>query len=121
MTRSIKGRSKMPSILGDECKQVMHQVLVQFNIPVIWHTQKHNAPSEVHSISFSCFEPDATHDMLDDAIIGTVIQRNFEKGERAEDDEGSSIVVLANERTKDDIHESRRWYDALRVAFWFHH
>ena len=73
MTRSIEGRNEMESILRDERKQVSHQVLVQLDVPVIMDTQKHIAPSNLSSILFAYFEPDATHDMLDDAITGPVV------------------------------------------------
>ena len=63
----------MESIPGDKCKQVPQQVLAQLDVPVIWHTQKVKAPSDLSFILCANFEPDATNDMLDDTIIGPVI------------------------------------------------
>ena len=104
--RSIKGRSKMESIPRDECKHILQQLLVQLDVTVIWHTQKVKAPSDLSSRLAAYLEPDATHDMLDDTIIGPVIQWNFEKGKRVEDNKGSCVIALANECTKDDVHKS---------------
>ena len=62
--------------------------------------------SRYSSILFAYFEPDATHDMLEDKMIGLAIGWNRGKGKQAEKYKSSTVIRLENECTKDGVHKS---------------